>query len=267
MGEYGMTGKTVIVWSCAHADPDVSNERFDWLGSLIYDIRPDYVVDLGDGADMKSLNSFDSKKPQTLVSQNYQRDIESYIDSQERLRHKFVKNKKRKPKWYGFEGNHDGTRIRRAIEHDPRLEGEKYGISTAHLQTDYFFDEYHEYSNSAPALHNYDGVLYGHYVSSGNYGTAISTKHHGYSLVEKLACSASVGHSHKFNYYHKADARPNPLNGLVVGCFKGKEESWAGQANAEWRKGVCIKRNLENGNYDLEWVSMERLREEYGDGK
>jgi hypothetical protein len=92
----------------------------------------------------------------------------------------------------------------------------------------------------------------------------MSTKHHGYSLVEKLACSATVGHSHKFNYYHKADARPVPLNGLVVGCFKGKEETWAGQANQEWRKGIAVKRYVENGNYDLQWISMDALRREYG---
>jgi len=256
-------GKTVVVWSCAHADPEVSNERFDWLGRFLYDIKPDYCIDLGDGADMRSLNSYDTRYPQAIVSQSYEADIESYNDSQERLRHPFRYHKRKKPYWIGFEGNHC-NRIKKAISHDPRLAGQKYGISFGHLQTSYWFDEYHEYSNSAPALADYDGILYGHYVSSGNYGSAMATKHHGYSLVEKLACSATVGHSHKFNYYHKADARPSPLNGLVVGCFKGAEESWAGQANGEWRHGVAVKHELENGNYDLEWVSMKRLERLYG---
>lgn len=258
-----MTGKTAIVWSCAHADPSASNERFDWLGSLIYDIKPDYVIDLGDGADMRSLNTFDTRYPQAVMAQNYQSDVESYNDSQERLRAKFKYHKKKRPHWVGFEGNHE-NRIKKAIAHDPRLEGEKYGISFTHLQTDQWFDEYHEYANSAPSLFSYDGIIYGHYVASGNYGTAMSTKHHGFSLVEKLASSATVGHTHKFSYYYKGDARPVPLQGLVVGCFKGKDEGWAGQANHEWRKGVVIKRNICNGNYDLEWVSMERLKKEYG---
>jgi hypothetical protein len=241
----------------------VGNERFDWLGAFLYDLKPDMVVDLGDGADMRSLNTYDTRYPQSIVSQNYEEDINSYNDSQERLRWKFKYSKKKRPFWVGFEGNHE-NRIKKAIAHDPRLEGQRYGVSFSHLQTDHWFDEYHEYTNSAPALVDYDGILYGHYVSSGNYGSAMSTKHHGYSLVEKLACSATVGHSHKFNYYHKADARPVPLNGLVVGCFKGKEETWAGQANQEWRKGVAVKRYVENGNYDLQWVSMEALRKEYG---
>lgn len=256
--------KTVVVYSCAHADPSVGNERFDWLGQFLYDLRPDYVVDLGDGADMRSLNSYDTRKPEAIVSQNYEADIEVYNDSQERIRAPFKRAKRKRPRFIGFEGNHE-HRIKTALTTDPRLEGQKYGVSFSHLQTKLWFDEYHEYENGAPALVSYDGVLYGHYVASGNFGSAMSTKHHGYSLVEKLACSATVGHSHKFNYYHKADARPSPLNGLVVGCFKGAEETWAGQANSEWRKGLVVKREVEDGDYDLEWVSLKRLQKEYGD--
>ena len=256
--------KTVVVFSCAHADPSVSNERFLWLGNLIYDINPTYVVDLGDGADMKSLNSFDTRSPQAVVSQNYEKDIECYNDAMEKLRHMPNQRKYKRSSWIGFEGNHE-NRIKRSIQTDPRLEGDKYGVSFKHLQTDHWFNEYHEYSNSAPTLAHYDGILYGHYVSSGNYGSAMSTKHHCYSLTEKLACSATVGHSHKFSYYHKADASPYPINGLVAGCFKGKEESWAGQANREWRSGAVVKRYVDNGNYDLQWVSLSALRREYAD--
>ena len=49
--------KTAVVFSCAHAHPEVSNERFTGLGKFLYDLKPDYVVDLGDGADMHSLNA------------------------------------------------------------------------------------------------------------------------------------------------------------------------------------------------------------------
>lgn len=260
---FNTRSKTVIVYSCAHADPSTTNERFNWLGELIYDINPTYVIDLGDGADMRSLNSYDGRNPASVISQNYEADIVSYNDSQERLRHKPNQRKYKRSYWIGFEGNHE-HRIKRAIAADPRVEGSKFGISFSHLQTDEWFNDYHEYSNSAPSLSHYDGICYGHYVSSGNYGTAMSNKHHGYSLTEKLACSTTVGHSHKFSYYHKADSSPYPISGLVAGCFKGKEESWAGQANREWRHGVVIKREVENGNYDMQWVSLSALRREYG---
>ncbi len=553
---------TAIVWSCAHADPSCGNERFDWLGALIYDIRPDYCIDLGDGADMKSLNSYDTRYPQAIVNQNYEADIEAYNDSQDRLRHKFRYMKRRMPKWYGIEGNHecfqghteiftkrdgwkyvtdvevgdevidkdgywqevelthefdhegpmysyktqtgefivtpnhrvyyygssgemfvkkakdtpqeldlpvstyykgekypflsdsqvklcaialtdsyhkngkcvfyqsgdkarvieevlkdnnlsyrkvtrdrqtteirgkklkvayefhftrpsycpdqnmripewlfrlpedqadifldmlifcDGSvfsdrqsrvfygkkqicddvqafcqmhghsasiteyregqykvninprqksrfkkvmtdvvkdkvycitvrsgsflarqgsvsvftgncRIKKALMEDPRLEGQKYGISFGHLQTGYWFDEYHEYVNSAPAIATYDGVAYSHYFASGNSGRAISGIHHAYSLCQSVNRSATCGHSHFYSYYYK-DSVVRPVIGHVVGCFKGKEESWAGQSNPRWRQGVVIKRNISDGLYDHQWVSMEALRKEYG---
>ena len=108
------TGKTAIVFSCGHATPETTNERFDWLGGLIYDIKPDYVVDLGDGADMKSLNSYDTRKPEAVVSQNYGRDIESYNEAQDLLRYRFKKQRRKRPAFYGFEGNHE-HRIKTAI--------------------------------------------------------------------------------------------------------------------------------------------------------
>jgi hypothetical protein len=255
--------KTAIVYTCSHSDPSTDNERFSWLGDLIEDVKPDYVVDLGDGADMRSLNTFDTRYPQAIVSQNYGEDIEAYNNAMSRLWDRYKLTKRKRPFRIGFEGNHE-NRIKKAIAHDPRLEGTKYGLSFRHLQTDHWFDEYHEYVNSAPALVDYDGIVYGHYVSTGNFGSALSTKHHGYSLTEKLACSVTVGHSHKFSYHYKGDAKPYPIHGLVAGCFKGKDEAWAGQANKEWRKGVVIKREICNGDYSLQWVSMEQLRREYG---
>ena len=255
--------KTAIVFTCAHADPKVPNDRFDWLGSLIYDIRPDYVVDLGDGAEMGSLSSFDTTNPRAVVSQSYEADINSYLDAQERLRHKIKRAKVKRPKYYGFEGNHE-HRIKLAVSKDPRLQGSNYGIDFSHLQTDQWFDTYYEYEHKSPALATLDGVLYGHYISSGAYGKALASKHHGYALVEKTACSTTVGHSHGFSYYYKGDARPRPLHGLVAGCFKGAKSTWAGQSNDEWRYGVVIKRCIEDGDYDMTWVSLKQLRQEYG---
>lgn len=255
--------KTAIVWSCAHADPSHSNERFNWLGKLIYDIKPDYCIDLGDGADMRSLNSFDTRYPQAIVSQSYQADIECYNDSQERLRHYSKVNKRKRPYWIGFEGNHC-HRIHTALAHDPRLEGDKYGVSFSHLQTDHWFDAYHRYENGGPAIADYDGVSYAHYFSSGNFGSAMSGIHHAYSLLQNRNHSSTCGHSHKRSVYFKDGSHPHGIIGLVAGCFKGGDESWAGQANKDWWKGVVIKREISNGMYEPQFVSMEALKKAYG---
>ena len=255
--------KTVIVYTCSHSDPEVDNKRFSLLGDLIYDVKPDYVVDLGDGADMRSLNTYDTRYPQAIVNQSYERDIDHYNDAQERLRWKFRHNKKKMPDWYGFEGNHE-NRIKKAVAHDPRIEGGRYGVSFKHLQTDHWFDEYHEYENSAPAIADYDGVSYAHYFSSGNYGTATSGTHHAYSVLQNRNYSSTCGHSHKRSLYFKDGAHPRGLIGLVAGCFKGKDEGWAGQANREWWSGVVIKREVEQGLYEPQFISLKTLEQMYG---
>ena len=255
--------KTAVVWSCGHADPKVCNDRFTWLGKLLYDVKPDYVVDLGDGADMRSLNSFDSRKPDALVAQSYERDIDVYNDSQERLRHEFTKHKRKKPAWFGFEGNHE-QRIKRAIEFDPRLEGVRYGVSFKHLNTNKWFQEYHEYEYGAPKIHNDDGVDYAHFVGAGNFGRALSGIHHAYGLIQRRYRSTTVGHSHKRDMYFKDAVGTKGATGLVVGCYKGAKESWAGQANDDWWSGVVIKRDISEGSYDASFVSLETLRREYG---
>lgn len=257
-----MTGKVAIVYSCAHAEPDVSNERFNWLGDLIEDLKPDYVVDLGDGADMRSLNSFDTRNPKAIVAQSYQEDIEHYNDAQDRIWSRYKLTKKKRPWRIGFEGNHE-NRIRKALNNDPRLEGDKYGISFSHLQTDHWFDDYHPYHNSGPAIAEYDGVSYAHFFSSGNFGSAMSGLHHAYGLIQKRNSSATCGHSHKRSVYFKDGAYPNPVIGLVAGCYKGAEESWAGQANLDWWKGIVIKREISNGSYEPEFVSLKQLEKAY----
>ena len=254
--------KTVVVFSCAHASPDAGNERFDWLGKFIYDLKPNMVIDLGDGADMSSLNSYDKGKPQAIVAQNYEADINVYNDSQERLRHQFRYHRKGKPMWVGFEGNHE-HRIQTAISHDPRLEGSKYGISFSHLQTNRWFDEYHSYKNSAPSIANYDGVDYAHYFAPGNSGRAAAGTHHAYGLLNARNVSSTCGHSHIRNIAFKDGARSPGLISTVVGCYKGKEESWAGQSNLGWWKGVLIKREVADGMYEPQFISMNTLKEHY----
>lgn len=255
--------KTAVVFSCAHVQPTVDNSRFDLLGKLLFDIKPDYVVDLGDFDDMGSLNSFDTRYPQKIMNQSYQADIEHGQEARERIWAKFRKNKKKLPFRIGFEGNHE-HRIKRAIATDPRLEGEKHGISFKHLDTDYWYDDYHEYFNSAPAIANYDGVSYSHFFSSGNFGSAVSGTHHAYTLLQNRNSSSTCGHSHKRSMYFKDGAYPKGIQGLVAGCFKGADEEWAGQSNNDWWKGVVIKRNIDQGTYDPEFVSMDQLEKVYG---
>ena len=92
----------------------------------------------------------------------------------------------------------------------------------------------------------------------------MSGVHHGYTLLQNRNHSSTCGHSHKRSIYFKDSAHPNSIIGLVAGCFKGGSEGWAGQSNLEWWKGCVIKREIRDGVYEPEFVSLERLQREYG---
>ena len=262
-----MTSKTAIIWTCGHDRPEVSKERYEWLGKLIEDIKPDYTVDLGDGAEMASLNSFDKVNPKAIVAQSYEADVESYNKSQDILWGRFRKSKKKRPYRIGFEGNHE-HRITTAIKFDPRLEGSKggrFGISMSHLQHDKWFDDYHYYDKSEPAIAEYDGVKYAHWMKPNNGRQPMGGDNHARNLATKMGASCTVGHSHFRNIaFLDGTGYGKGHIGLVAGCFKGSDEQWAGQSNKLWAKGVVIKRNICDGMYDPEWVSMDALRKEYG---
>ena len=46
----------------AHSEPEHDNKRFEALGKLVYDIRPDFVVEIGDFTDFSSLCKYDTNK-------------------------------------------------------------------------------------------------------------------------------------------------------------------------------------------------------------
>jgi hypothetical protein len=72
-------GKTHLVVPDQHAAPGFHNDRADWLGQLIKDIKPDVLINIGDAADMSSLSSYDKGKAQ-FHGRNYEKDINAHLD-------------------------------------------------------------------------------------------------------------------------------------------------------------------------------------------
>ena len=112
--------KKIVVLGDSHAHPDVSNERFTWLGKLLHDIKPDHFVNIGDLADMASL-CFHSK-PLELEGARYKADCDAAIDAQDRIFHELRKTKKKLPACHWALGNHD-IRPQRYVEEHPILQG------------------------------------------------------------------------------------------------------------------------------------------------
>lgn len=247
-----MSGKVHIVIPDSHAHPQHHNRRYTWLGNLIADVKPDVVVDIGDWFDMPSLCSYD-KGTKGFEGRRYKADISAGIEAQDRLLSVLRKGKKKLPRFVRTLGNHE-DRINRAIDRDPVLEGT---IGLSDLQSAEY--NWEEIPFKTPI--NIDGVNYAHYFASGVLGRPVPNAR---QLMVKQMASCTMGHDHRFDYVRQSNVNGNTINSLICGVFQDYNADFAGPANAIWDRGVVIKRNVEKGNYDLEWVSLARLKEAYG---
>ena len=244
----------------AHANPDHHNKRFTWLGNLVADLKPDVVICLGDWADMHSMSSYD-KGTKGFEGRRYKHDIACAIDAQKKFFEPIRARKKKMPKFYMLEGNHE-HRIKRAINGDAaQLDGI---ISPHDLRYKDFGWDYIEYNGGTPGILELDGVAYAHFFTSGIMGRAISGIHPAYQLLAKQYMSCTQGHSHTTDYCVRTTAKGNRIHGLVAGVFQDYFADWAGDANNLWWRGLVFKQDVVNGEYDPSWIGMDYIEREYG---
>lgn len=256
--------KTHLIIPDQHAHPDFHNDRADWIGQLIKDVKPDLVINIGDAADLPSLSSFDKGKA-SFHGASYGKDIDAHLDFQERMWSPMKQTRKRMPHRVVFEGNHE-NRIKKVLEYDPQLSAgdSGYGISFRDLDFNSYYNEVHEYEGGTPAVRTYDGVSYAHFFISGVMGRPIGGVNHASSLLNKNHCSSTCGHSHLADFSVHTNVRGEKMMGLVCGVYQDYDSKWAGDVNRLWWGGCVIKRNVNDGMYDPEFVSINTLRKEYG---
>lgn len=247
-----------IVIPDAHAHPDFNNKRFTWLGKLVRDVQPDVVVDIGDWADMPSLSDYDKGKSDFHV-RRYKADVVASLDAEEKFFAPLREAKRKYPRFIKHMGNHE-ARINRALSFDAvKLEG---SMATTDLYQSKAW-EVIEYEGATPGINTVDGVNYAHFFTSGIMGRPISGERPAHQLLQKQYESCVQGHAHITDYCIRTNARGKHIHGLVVGVFQDYFSDYAGAANDLWWRGVLVLRNVENGGFDPQWVSMDALRKEY----
>lgn len=239
-----------------HDDPLRNKDRFDDLGRLVVSVRPDHVICLGDWSDMSSLCSYD-RGTKGFEGRRYKLDCDSSHEALERFFGPIRRAKRKLPKLWMLHGNHE-HRINRAVNvNAAQLDGV---ISTDDLGfTDYGFEEV-PYNGSTPGVLTLDGVHYAHYFTTGIMGKPLGGEHPAYQMIAKQHASCTQGHTHTTDYCVRHSANGSTIHGLVAGCFLDYHADWAGLANDLWWRGVVIKRDVEDGMYDPEWMSIEAVR-------
>ena len=243
-----------------HAHPHFDNRRAEWLGKLILDVKPDRVINLGDQFDMPSLASYD-RGTKSYHGRTYAADIAAGVEFSDRLWSTVKAAKKRLPHRIYIHGNHD-ERVGRAIELTPELEGT---ISYNDFQLDKYYDEIVEYTGKqTPGVYQVDGITYSHFFVSGVMGRPIGGEHPAYSLLTKQYISCTAAHIHTMDFCVRTDPHGRRLMTAVAGCYIDYKTPWAGEAQKLWWSGVLLKHDVNNGQYDPQFISMARLEKAYG---
>lgn len=250
--------KNILVIPDIHCTPEEDNSRADLLAKLIIDAKPDVVVNMGDQFDMASLSSYDKGK-RSFQGKSYKNDLDSGLEFHDRLWGPVRATKKKMPRRIVLEGNHE-HRIERALDLSPELEG------TIGFKDYAFEDYYHEvvrYEGGTPGIVDIEGILFSHYFISGVMGRPIGGKWPAKSILEYNKQSSVQSHIHVLDYATTITQGNQVIHSLVCGCYHEKVPGWAGNIGKFWRPGVALLRNAEGGDFDLEWISLKRLREVY----
>lgn len=248
----------------AHASPYHSNERFDWLGRLIIDERPEVIYCTGDFADMPSLSSYDKGKKSGEL-RRYAADIDAAHDALARIRRpleEFNEQQKRnkksayRPRFIMAGGNHDEGRIEKAIQLSPELDGT---ISILDLRYTEYGWEYIPYRD----IIELEGVYCSHSFPSGVMGQPISGFGIAGSLLAKNNVSSIVGHCHLFDFAVRSKPDSTKLMALSPGWYGDHVEEYARHTQHMWWNGLCILKNVHDGEFDLETISFKEVKNRY----
>jgi hypothetical protein len=259
----------------AHAKPEVSNRRFDWLGCFVRDFVLDNpntdvtVIDMGDWEDMPSLSSYDIGK-KSYECRRYKLDLQAAHDARFRFNKPILeyndKAKKNHEKRISFRkvalgGNHFERRVTRAIENSALLDGT---ISIADNKCAEFGWEY------VPFLHPIiiDGITYVHYwQGSGTSQPIAMGKYPSQVLVREKHGSTVVGHNHILDISSVLNAQGNRVFAMCAGCYLDPDqvEEYAAQNNENWWRGITVLKGVINGypTQGYEVLPIEELQRRY----
>jgi hypothetical protein len=252
-------GKTIMVIPDTQVAPGRTIEHLKWAGEYAAAKKPDRIIHLGDHWDMPSLSLYDVGK-KSFEGRSYRADI----DAGKRGLEAFdapIKREMRRSNWNPdkryLDGNHD-YRIIKTINADRKLEGliglEDRGLEESKWKVHPFLE-----------VVRLDGIAYSHYFTSGVMGRPISSAR---MLVTKKHMSCIMGHVQKAEIDFQYNAEGKRLTGIFAGCFYQHDEDYLDpQSNRSTWRGIWMLYNVVDGEFTLNNVPLNFLRNKYGKAK
>jgi hypothetical protein len=243
---------TVLPIGDSHSHPEVPNDRYRWAGRMAADLGADVVVDMGDWNDVDSLNHYDKGK-RCFEGRRLWKDMDAAIEAQEFFRDGLSGHQ---PILVRCLGNHE-HRLARVAELEPEY-GDKITIKDMKSE---------EYGwNVVPFLEPVQvaGTFFVHYLEKRGSSRAISGVVSARNTLLAAHRSIVVGHSHVRSYYEEAAIDGKRLISLNAACFFENHMAYAGRDNNLFGRGLHVLRNMQDGEFETEWVEMTSIERRYG---
>jgi len=238
----------ILVIGDSHAVPGVPNDRFSWLYSMISEMKPNVVVDIGDWFSMDSLCSFD-KGQRCFEGRRVWKDIDVGKDAMERIRCKG-------PVYVRCLGNHE-NRITRIGELEPAFDGL---VSLDDLGSDEYGWE------QVPFLEPVEigGVAFVHYLKGKGSRAAVAGVVPARSAFLGGHHSIVVGHSHTMSYFESVGITGRRYCSMNVGCYTPEHMAYASTDNRLFRRGIALLERVKDGTFSPRWYGIDEVEERWG---
>lgn len=252
-----MTTKHLVIPD-TQCKPGVPIQHLGWAGQYAGEKRPDTIIHLGDHWDMKSLCSYDlADNPKDYHAQLYTDDLDAGDRALDLFETKLSKARGYKPRKIMLGGNHE-ERADRLLRLEPRLVGAIRRPSEYAIKLGW---------EVIPFLQviEVDGVLYCHYFCRGPGGTVTNAKQGAPSAkaqVTREMRSCTAGHKQGLDV-HIQPTSHGMMRGVIAGSFYQHEEDYLSPQGTQYWRGVLIKHEVNNGDYNLMEVSLKYLQRRY----
>lgn len=239
-------GTTILVIPDTQVKPGVNTDHHTQIGMWIADHRPDAIVDIGDRFDLPALSSYDIGK-KSFEGRRLVADMRAGYDSIEKTEAPYKDLKNYNPRKIFCRGNHE-DRLRRLLENNAQLDG---------VVADINVEQYGWEDIPFLKVVEVAGVEFAHYFTSGVMGRPVSSAQ---ALLTARQKSAVMGH------VQIVDMKVHPKSGqtaLFVGTCYTHDEDYLGPQGNSCRRQIVVLRNVKNGIFDVEFISLESLDKMY----
>jgi len=259
--------KRILCIPDAHVTPDDKDMwRFNALGKLIVERRPDLIVQLGDFVSLESLSHWDQNKRLLMEHRRYKKDIAAGKDAIKRIfdplftlqkKQKDWKMKVYRPKTLWFEGNHEAWATQ-YIEQHPEMCG------SVNVASDLGLTEMGMSALPYRSVITTNGISFCHApmmannkATGGKYALNRASELHNNSIV--------FAHLHRYESLNvQRNDTKNISMSLCCGCFFVDTPLYAQGSHGAYWKGVTLLHQYDYGLFDTEQISIERMKHGYG---